>query len=58
MRMELAQLLFADDDKGFKKACERLFNEKKDAQSDDETNINKEDNRYSRTNKTFEDFEL
>lgn len=53
--MELGHYLLNDDDEGFNKACERLFKIKK-ANSEEASNINKEESRYSRTSP--DDWEL
>lgn len=58
MKMKLAEHLFNDDMEAFEEECNRLFGKRKNATSDDASNINKESNRYSRTSKADEEIEL
>lgn len=57
MRMELAQYLFNDDIDGFNKKYNELIKNKKGA-SDDASNIDKENNRFTRNTKGNEEIEL
>ena len=58
LHMNLAKYLFNDDLEGFERECQRLFGKKKNASSDEAANINKDNNRYSRTSKADEEIEL
>lgn len=54
--MNLGYYLLNDDMDGFEKECQRLFGKKK-LSSDDESNINKDNDRFSRSSYS-DDLEL